>query len=38
LENFILNNAKQSQKVTNLELDKSKGEYVITIKKIYRKD
>ena len=38
LENFILNNAKQSQKITNLELDKSIGEYVIQIKKIYRKE
>jgi hypothetical protein len=38
LENFILNNAKQSQKITDLELDKSIGEYVIQVKKIYRKE
>lgn len=38
LGNFILNNAKQSQKITWLELDKSTSEYVIQIKKVYRKD
>ena len=37
LENFILNRAKSSLKIIDLELDKAKGEYIIKIKKIYRK-
>ena len=37
LERFILNKTKQSLKIVDLELDKDKAEYIIKIKKIYRK-